>query len=948
MAQTDEMMERHDVEQRVATETMARSRFAASGLPHIPRRSAVAYIGAVCAWLLVCEPAHVRAFDAEEYTVDVRLDDDHRRVEGTWRVTGTVDPGEREVSLWVYADRLAVTPKAMDERTQRWIFPREVSLGGTSVRAVRAGGVALETRVVPVGGTTEPAHGNARRRDAGGSDLLVTLPPGLTGRVTLELEFSVEIPERFGRLGRVGDHWTLGAPWYPLVVQGDAVASEALHRVRVSAAAGRELVAAGVPARSGEWASVRGTFLPVVSAPRFHRYGDIVGASTSAGRATHGAGLRILSAGPLYSPPPASALGVERLESIVDVDVEGLLLAAYRDVRATLAAELGALPARPLTVALVPLRTEIVATAPGMVLVSDRVFEIFPVDVTREFHVRAVKRAFFRALVRDLSRGEHDGDRDWVDDLRAVILTDLDVARRNGTNKRPDQIVGFAAFHPAVDQFLYAPQVSFVDVYFGSVDEPDLFRDDPARARLDQARGRRLLESARDFLPPAAFAAFVRNMLGGTPTVAAALEAASPGAGARLPGWVASVRRPVNYRLGKVATTRTASGYTHRIEILRLGANRREPVEVMVLDEDGHQTWARWDGDGDRGEVVVQTKAALDNVRIDPRGRLPQSPSLAAGHPRGDDALSLDWRPPLLRSFGFNVLASEGDVSGFVNFALRRKYDIENVFDFTASRAPDSTSFVARYAHGFGPKLHDNARSAAVAGGLRLDRLSGASFAGGTGAWRPSVVASVGTDTRVFFLDPRAGESIGVSARVGPAFRDDGETRLTGSVGLRGSYTLGLGLRNVLVGVVGGGATFGDALAAEYQGLGGRFLLRGYDTSEVLGRVAFFGVIEHRLTVLSDLSWNIVHLAWLREIQLATFTGAGVALDALGTDSTVPAFEVGGGVRFHFEYGGVQPAVLSVDLGVPLVRDGSRLGADGLEGAQRSSYALHIAFDQYF
>ncbi|HJL27595.1 MAG TPA: hypothetical protein RMI62_00795, partial [Polyangiaceae bacterium LLY-WYZ-15_(1-7)] len=54
-----------------------------------------------------------------------------------------------------------------------------------------------------------------------------------------------------------------------------------------------------------------------------------------------------------------------------------------------------------------------------------------------------------------------------------------------------------------------------------------------------------------------------------------------------------------------------------------------------------------------------------------------------------------------------------------------------------------------------------------------------------------------------------------------------------------------------------------------------------------------------------------------------------------------PGAEVGGGLRVHFEYGGVQPGVLALDLAVPLVRTAE---------ARRtlSPVTTILAFEQYF
>ncbi|MCA9600726.1 MAG: hypothetical protein KC417_01805 [Myxococcales bacterium] len=896
------------------------------------RRERLGVIVGAC--VLLCAVGEAHAYQPLEYVVHARVDTARSVVDADVTIDVSVEPTDRNVTLWLYADRLAATPRAMDERNSRWVFPGEVSLGGVDVGVVRVDGHEVRAQR----SATMDAYAQ-RRRDAAGADLIIPLPPHKADRVRIELRMRLVVPARFGRLGRVGDQWTLVAPWYPLVVSGDTYDFRVPHRLTVESTETLDFVVAGAPVKPGQETGRVATFLPLVAAP------SLVRRSATTELGTH----TIVSDAPLHEPPAPRAKGLDRLESFEAIDVRARLGEATRDVRRTAASMALPMATAPVTYVIAPLRVELAASVPGMVVVSDHAYQIFPLREVREFHQLVVRRALFRALFADNpASSDPPEDRPWADDLRAVVLTDLDVARRNGHRYRPDELVGFAAFHPAIDQLLYAPQVSFLDVYFGVVDEPDPFRDDPARARRVESRGRRILEGARDVLSREAFNAFSTGLARDDRSVRAALTAAAPDASQRLDDWVASARYRVNYKLGAVTSSRRKDGYHHRIEVLRQGALRHEPVEVEVEDDDGNVEVLRWDEPKARVVLEATTRAPLSNVRIDPRGRLPQSSALTPGHPRGDDDLSLPWRPPLLRSFGLNILASQHDFSGFVNFAMRRKYDIDHVFDFTLSRDPQSTGGIVRYIQGFGPKVHDNARSAAASAGLRLDRIHAGSFVGEGGAWRPSLQLSVGTDSRMYFLDPRRGSSLSVSGRVGPVFRDTGETKVTGSFGVRGSHTVPIGLRNATVFVAGGGTTFGDALAAENQGLGGRFVLRGYETTEILARAAVFGVVEHRWTALADLSVNLLHLAWLREIQLAGFAGGGLAFQTLEGEAVRGAAEVGGGIRFHFEYAGVQPGVLAVDVAVPLLRDRNRIGSDGIPDSLRPPVGLHISFDQYF
>ena len=160
------------------------------------------------------------------------------------------------------------------------------------------------------------------------------------------------------------------------------------------------------------------------------------------------------------------------------------------------------------------------------------------------------------------------------------------------------------------------------------------------------------------------------------------------------------------------------------------------------------------------------------------------------------------------------------------------------------------------------------------------------------------------------------------------------------SVSLRGNVTRSPSWRHafVLVGDIAG--VFNPIVSGQRVGAGGSALLRGYEPNELLGRGRVLAVAEYRLTAFADLHVNLAHAFFLREIQIALFTGAAaIAMTDDGRDLAFVA-DVGVGVRLHFEYGGVQPSVLRLDLALPLV---------AVESYQREyATSFVLAFEQYF
>ncbi|MBC7171679.1 MAG: hypothetical protein H5U40_04600, partial [Polyangiaceae bacterium] len=326
---------------------------------------------------------------------------------------------------------------------------------------------------------------------------------------------------------------------------------------------------------------------------------------------------------------------------------------------------------------------------------------------------------------------------------------------------------------------------------------------------------------------------------------------------------------------------------------------------------------------------------------VDPRAQRVQSALLARDHPRRDDAERLSLRPPLARSFALGVNATERRVTGHVDLAFRRRYDLSNSFGVLLATGPRSTGATTSYTRYVGRTRDTNNRIGFLSAGVGLDRLVEGFTSAEEGGLRSSLVLGGGYNTKVFHIDPREGSSLVAQVRGSVVSNDDGTVGLSLTPTIRANVTLPTGLRGALVWVSSVAWVFGDPLPGERPGLGGPFHLRGYLTHEIVADGAAFTVVEQRFTPFTDLAFDALHVAWLREIQLALFAGLGGAFGATDGRDAVLAAEVGAGIRIHFEYFGIQPGLFSVDLGVPLVRDSP---------FQRtlSPVTVVIGFDQFF
>ena len=295
-----------------------------------------------------------------------------------------------------------------------------------------------------------------------------------------------------------------------------------------------------------------------------------------------------------------------------------------------------------------------------------------------------------------------------------------------------------------------------------------------------------------------------------------------------------------------------------------------------------------------------------------------------------------------------NFYATETLFTGLIDFALRRRYDLEHTIGIQLERTPSFTGGSVRYVQGLGPKVHTNRRMGFLSGGLSFQRLHQGFGGDNLGGWRGQVFLQGGFNTVRYALDPREGVWASAALVGGVAVRDDGSVggNVRGTV--RAGAVFPLGLVNAFAIVAGGGFTAGDALPSELQQIGGRAGLRGFESGELIGRGALFAVAEHRWTAVRDLSWNIAHLLWVRELQLVAWTGAGAVFGTPQGLSALGAVEAGAGLRVHYEYGGVQPGLLAIDIGVPLTRQDPRVFQNGMLLRTRSPVGFYISFDQYF
>jgi hypothetical protein len=856
-----------------------------------------------------------------------------------------------ELPLWLYADRARGIPPSLTDLTLERLFPGGLSRGGYVELTTRIAG--CDARTWPAEPLADPVRGRLLH-----VSICDSAARNADGAVALEFTGALALPRRYGTLGITGDAVVLGDPWYPIVMGPDGVPLRGDHAIDLTWTGGVAVTAEGV---------MRGGHARFEEARASHAPVAIVDGAAVREEVFDGVHITLVTSSPEAARDPDAPPTPEGfvLRDPWESDPTGATLDVTREAIALLR-RLGFVAfdrddarrmASRLVLVEVPERQRLAVTLPGVLAVSDRAFRILPFERVQRFHALAIARRVFAALLAPrVERTEPLADRAWVADLDGAALVDLMLGLEDASRDRPKDLIGFAGFHPAVDQLLYAPKVAFRGAYFHDVEERDPDRDGADRAFDALPHGLLVLEKLRDRMGPDVSRALESHLLRGVPLRVAAQRATSRDLSAFFRTWIGPLPK-LAYRVASHSSEPSSGGYRHRVSVERLGAAWvEEPVVVELVDANGASARRVWDAAGPRGTVEWSSSARLVDATIDPDGRLIQDASLAPDHPRFDDEILHAFRPPILSSLALSLALAEGRPDAAVDVILKRRYDVRQWFGVSAAATARGISGRVRYARGVGPLRDLNSTFGSITGGVSALR----STTGFGGSRVPVSEADASLlfswNTRIDPYNPHHGWGAGVSVAGGAAREDDvvraDGTRASGalhpsaSLSVRAEGVRALHPRHILAGAIGGGATVCPALAQQLQALSGRTLLRGYAADELLGCATAYAIGEYRLLVVSGLDWNAAQLAWFKGLELVPFAAAGALSSRDDLLFRRLYAEVGGGVRGFFDWGGVQPGLVAIDLGVPLSRESAvETDADGLL-RRRAPYGLYLSFEQ--
>ncbi|MEZ4268817.1 MAG: hypothetical protein R3F39_20880 [Myxococcota bacterium] len=849
------------------------------------------------------EPPAVRA------DVDAVVSADLSRLHGHARLTVRAPAGSalEHVDVWAFPERLATPPHAMDEVDEPRLFP-----------------VGFQPAAMDLGGAVD-GQGRALRIERIETTLyrIHLVEPVAAGEVAVVvLTFETRIPRRFGPFGRDAGQLTLDGGFFPRPPPLDAAGfhpdlpPDALdfhlslgwagRRDALSVVNGRltELTAGGEPQPVGEGRARRVSLLLYTR----HQISRLV--------TDHGRVMLV------HRRKRRGTRGPDDLFDLGVIDVHAQTLATVGATLGFLARHGVAVP--DMTVcAEAPLRRALARTAPGMILVSDRAFDVTPYEPIRKFHRLPLVRATAALVVEDIVAPQAEpGRADQAVDLVAVDLTERWERAMYGGQEGARELLAKGSLLAEVDDALTAPQIPFESAFFRGPDDTDRFRDSIELFSHRRPVGHLWREKLVDRLGAEAAGALAADVARGVPLPEALSRHGDGVDMAWLEAWDEGTPDR-NYAIDEVTRGEDDEGPFVDVQI-RVDGPVQPPEQVAVRVEGRRRAPAQASVVVDQATVTarVRSTATRPRVVLDPKRRLAESDLGRPVDPRADNLTHPRWRV-LLDGFGLSLNSASGRADVIVSGFVRREADIDHTFLLSVFDLERRTGVAVDWLRSLGPKVVPNRRRLAIGVGTSISWLKPRRGDGsGLGLRLRFTLGELTFRSRT---DPRAG--VARLLAIGPtlATRDG-----TSDIGFAGSALLGrlipIGGRHTLAGAFRADILLGEISSSETLGIGGPGGVRALATFARTGEMRLAGSLEWRHRYTRDVSISALHLAFVHGIDGVLFVDGALLGQTPNRTFQSEAFSVGigYGLRFHYVVAGLTPMVFSIDAAVPLLVAGQR------------------------
>jgi hypothetical protein len=815
------------------------------------------------------------AAEPVELTIRARLAFTAPEIDGTaeirWRNPGPEPASSIEVLL--FANRFR-SIDGMDELARHFLVAGgSYHAGRTDIVSVDESGKGLDWRYEDLAAMPEATMATI--------DLGRELGVGEEARVAIQ--FRTRLPNLLDTLGSSGELLIAADGWYPQPVDAKSRCPSRAHaRVSLTIPTESHLLLDGKRFDGGA---------PVEEATDEHV--SLILSGEPFGEQSLRVGNRVAR---VYSAPSRDV--VQRI-SPNEPAADALL-----DTLAAILTESKA--SNDLTIVRLPLRWYPSAQATGMVLVSDRLFEIFP--ILRPLHQRELAYAVFLEEERAIAEArELPADAGWVAEGLAWRRADeLYRARFRSGREVKDWVRLFNVF-AIVDRFDTAPRIPLVRPFYPTAASEDPLNIRPGALCERRPPGRLVFGKLEAFLGHDEFAALLgRHGRDGRP-MRQLLE--ERGAIPLLDAWLQPYA-PLNYALEDVRLNPGgAPGASFRID--RQSAELRpDAVEVGIENESAEEV-AFVKLDGERTERTLTAAAPVRAVTLDPERRAIET--------RLDDNRAPPRFQLLLDSADVEVSSTEFGVSTLV--VGRRRYDYRKDLALAGFYTSRGTGFAAGAQwHGGTPIDANLYRQNLFAYYTFVDLDSSFENKQAPGVRTHGNLGGFGLRFNSYdafwFENPSSSHHVRL-------FFDGYDRALGGDFGFvqgGGSATVTRALRQdtVLAGQLLNGYTAATGSGPiPNQGLfslGGFRSIRGIGAEDELGNGIFLVRAEIRHMLPWRLDWNLAEVLIARRLQAKAFVDAGRVGSRRLYDPSSFAVGVGGGLNLFYDFMGFFPTTFYLDV----------------------------------
>jgi hypothetical protein len=817
------------------------------------------------------------------------------------RIENSSSMSLKTTDLWLFPERLTVRPKGLTEVEEEWMFPGRFSAGGLKLLSVH---------------------------DARGRKLEITYPSPTLARVTLKeshtpetivnlvVHFETKVPHRYGPFGQVGGQMTLDGGFFPrpppMGTDGyrpDAPPGLIRYALRLRGS-GQDMHALTLGTLKKVGPEATWSFRETHAVERV----CLILLKSFYVTRLNESGVDILF---LHRDERSRDTSEGSIPDLMAIDTQGQTVATVGMVLPYLREKAGIVLPDRLVLVEAPLRRDLAIEAPGMILISDRAFDLPGMERFLRLHRTALLRAVVGSVLRPSMRKSQPNEwRDRAVDLGALELVARWEAHRYGSSYDLSRALSAGSFVAQVDEVLYAPQIPLQHVFFRPVDDTDRYRDRFSLFSHSFPNGHRLHVKLQDRSTSGEVGALVDDMLLGKSLKESYLERFSDPSGRLLKQWNQGYPK-LNYRL--MSSRQGVDNKGHFVDVVfqqEGDTSIVEPVRVGVWDEDGQPAYGRWDGEGQVGKVRIRTKAATKRVQLDPNHRLLEFAVDNAMKPRSDNQDYDPWKF-LIRGLTLGFASAGQHLNIGLVTSVKPTFSTRHTVFIEPYDSGFGTGLLTSYFYHFGQLVRPN---------LRRYHLG---FYG-TGEWqresslwksgfRGSAGVGVGGSTYLSRVNPTSGSRWSVGASLQGALRHSESTlafRLSGSL----AHVLSLDEGHVLAFRLHLASALGDTTESNRWRLGGAGRVRSFGLLSATGDHRVLSSVEWRHRWGRGLNINIAQLAWVKSIQGVLFVDAALLaneVDALVRPSSL-FVGAGYGLRIIYHVLGVYPTVFGIDFSVPL------------------------------